>query len=77
MVDVWMGRFMFLCVLADCFADDEGEGCFGEDSETTCWSEEAVDDGCYNRRVKSIDRPDLGEIATTSGETLLRGGYAA
>jgi hypothetical protein len=73
MVDVWMGGFMFLCVSADCFADDEGEGCFGEDGETTCWSEEAVDDGCCDRRVKAVDRSDFGEIAGVS-DTSIEGG---
>jgi hypothetical protein len=64
MVDVWMGGIMFLCALSDCFADDEGEGCFGEDGETTRWSEEGVDDWCCDRRVKTVDRSDFSEIAT-------------
>ena len=59
-----MDRFVFLCVLADCFTDNEGEGCFREDGETTCGSEEAVDDGCSDRRVEAVDRSDFGEVAS-------------
>jgi hypothetical protein len=57
------GRVIFPNVLTDCFADDERQRCFWEDSKTSCFSQEGVDEGCRNRRIQTIDRTYFGEIS--------------
>lgn len=56
----------FADVLTDCFPDDETQGCFWKDSESSGFAKNSIDEGSCNRCVETIDRTYLGEVTVIS-----------